>query len=177
MSLVPLEVQHLWDWMMGFLGLDLHGSQNASWWTFPSVCPVLSFYFLSRAQSPHLTWPSEVTIMMSPWLFDFAYRGCVLGRQGGLSVWHGVKRDVTADSTLNHIIFLQVKSQKGLRQTFSLCYSGILLFSTTSPQVIAGVFFKRLSQPQQRFDWLLNICRDIKERKDKWDVLQTRRSR
>lgn len=67
--------------------------------------------------------------MMSPWLFDFAYRGCVLGRQGGLSVWHGVKRDVTADSTLNHIIFLQVKKSErvvqtdGERQTLSLRYS------------------------------------------------------
>lgn len=112
---------------------------------------------------------------MSPWLFDFAYRGCVLGRQGGLSVWHGVKRDVTADSTLNHIIFLQVKKSErvvqtdGERQTLSLRYSGIFLFSTTASHFIAGVYFTVLSQPKQRCDWLLYICRDIKESKEKWD--------
>lgn len=90
--------------------------------------------------------------MMSPWLFDFAYRGCVLGRQGGLSLWHGVKRDVTADSTLNHIIFLQVKKSErvvqtdGERQTLSLRYSGIFLFSTTSSHFIALRCYHNLSK-------------------------------
>lgn len=73
-------------------------------------------------------------------------------------MWHGVKRDVTADSTLNHIIFLQVKKSErvvqtdGERQTLSLRYSGIFLVSTTASHFIAGVFFTVLSQPQQRCD-------------------------
>lgn len=32
-------------------------------------------------------------------------------------MWHGVKIDVTADSTLNHIIFLQVKKSENVAQT------------------------------------------------------------
>lgn len=54
--------------------------------------------------------------MMSCWLFDFVYRGCVLGRQGGFSVQRGVKIDVTADSTLIHIIFLQINKSENVVQ-------------------------------------------------------------
>lgn len=73
-------------------------------------------------------------------------------------MWHGVKRDVTADSTLNHIIFLQVKKSEGVvqtdgeRQTLSLCYSGIFLFSTTASHFSPCLFFTVLSQPKQMCD-------------------------
>lgn len=56
-----------------------------------------------------------VKIMMSSWLFDFAYRGGVWGRQGGFPVRHGLEIDVTADSTLNHIVFPRINKSENVQ--------------------------------------------------------------
>lgn len=56
-----------------------------------------------------------VKIMMSSWLFGFAYRGDVWGRQGGFPVRHGLEIDVTADSTLNHIVFPRINKSENVQ--------------------------------------------------------------